>query len=80
VSVYGYFEHARFLTTGTVIYEPPDMLTLKLPSLVGVFESLESALKTKMTNFRIVKFTNCVVLLTREFKFLNNICSHDYFR
>jgi hypothetical protein len=45
-----YFQHAHPLITRTVIYELPDVLTLKPPSFVCVFETLQSVLKTKMTN------------------------------
>jgi hypothetical protein len=40
MSMYRGFEHAHFLTTGTVINEPPDMLTLVLLSVICIFESL----------------------------------------
>jgi hypothetical protein len=75
-----YFQHAHLLTTRTVIYKPPDVLTLKLPSFVCVFEAFQSALKTKMANLLVMYFTNGIVLLTSQFEFFNYIGRHDGFR
>ena len=63
MSMYRYFDHTHLLTTRTVIYGPPDMLTHILPDHLFVNETLSSALKTKMTNLGVVYFTNSIVLL-----------------
>jgi hypothetical protein len=40
MSMNRYLHHAHLMTTRTVIYEPPVVLTLKVPSFVCVFETL----------------------------------------
>jgi hypothetical protein len=77
MSMNRYFQHANLLTTRTTSSLPPDVLTLKLPRFVCVFETLQSALKTKMTNLWVVYFTNGIVLLTSKH---DNIGRHDSFR
>ena len=57
------FQHAHLLTTRTVIYEPPDLLTQKLPILTSIFETLDCAFKTEMSNMRVVYFADCIVLV-----------------
>ena len=69
MSMDGDFQHAHFLTTGTVINKISDMLTLEFSNVIDVFETFRSTFKSEVANFGVVYQANFSVLFFSDFGF-----------
>ena len=67
MSMDGDFQHVHFLTTGTMINEISNMLSLIFPSILQILETFKCTFKSIMVNNGVVQNANFGILRGTRF-------------